>query len=269
LGFHRTPFAFPPMYEHLERYISLVSSVTGADVPLRFTQFATLFVGSLMRNQLLSTQHSFDPTVPRSIPDSHPQKQAVQSLLSLSSAVSTARVVYRFAGIPETIAWLRSVETMRAHTAHQRMSKLLLRLQCFTMLIYYPTEHVWFLGSLGLLPSGVDYDLFSRISCMAWAAYLLLDLWTLYRSRRHQISLYRAKLKKDGESQSERQPEAESTSIDPLPEYLAQQVRNVCDLILASHWSLVTGPLTDTTVGALGLCASLVTLYFKWKSTAV
>jgi hypothetical protein len=55
------------MYEHLERYISLVSSVTGADVPLRTTQYFTLLIGCLMRSHLLSNL-SPASIAPRSLP---------------------------------------------------------------------------------------------------------------------------------------------------------------------------------------------------------
>jgi hypothetical protein len=75
------------MYENLERYISLVSSVTGADVPLRTTQYFTLLIGCLMRSHLLSNL-SPASIAPRSLP------VCISLCLDLLSVVSLVSVVH-------------------------------------------------------------------------------------------------------------------------------------------------------------------------------
>ena len=50
------------------------------------------------------------------------------------------------------------------------------QLQTASMLVYYPTEHIYWLGEHKVLPWIQNPARWSRISCRAWAMWIVLDL---------------------------------------------------------------------------------------------
>lgn len=80
-------------------------------------------------------------------------------------------------GLVPIFQWLISIER---NPRSSRLLQTIERLQGFTMLIYYPLEHIYYFASHGILPSGFtpSSKLNNKIaiwSCRAWAAYVFLQ----------------------------------------------------------------------------------------------
>jgi hypothetical protein len=78
--------------------------------------------------------------------------------------------VNRFFGLPATI------EALYAWDDNSLESQLG-RMMTWSMMIYFPTEHIWYLSSLKpTIITGIDANWWSQLSCRAWAVYVILDI---------------------------------------------------------------------------------------------
>ncbi|GJJ08343.1 hypothetical protein Clacol_002554 [Clathrus columnatus] len=109
-----------------------------------------------------------------------------EKLAKLSSIISDSRTLWRIWGLLPIFQWLISLERTPPQS---RFLQTIERLQGFSMLIYYPLEHIYYFASHGILPSRLTPSsrLNNRIaiwSCRAWAAYVVLQFLHLKEDHR-------------------------------------------------------------------------------------
>ncbi|ETW06539.1 hypothetical protein, variant [Aphanomyces invadans] len=99
-----------------------------------------------------------------------------QGLSAVAGQIAYARYVTRFTGIFECLEALKNGSWVGADDNDHL--KRVVTLQVYSMLLYYPLEHASFVGFVApkWFPS-LDASKCSRQSCMAWGAYVALDLY--------------------------------------------------------------------------------------------
>jgi hypothetical protein len=165
------------------------------------------------------------------------------------------------------------------------------------MLIYYPTEHIYWLSTHKVL-NVPEADKYSRYSCRAWAIYILLDLYQIVvgLSENKRLleqfeksvnsSLYAGYLSTPAAAPSAGTSsrssglgtavENEFMSMTKRKELFALRkqkkrlswrlVGACCDLPMALHWSTASYPLNDLVVSSLGALSGLVSWYLTWTA---
>jgi hypothetical protein len=95
-------------------------------------------------------------------------------------------------GLLPIFQWLISLERTPSPT---RRLLTIERIQGLSMLIYYPFEHLYYLGSQGILPIPKERtNKYSLWSCRAWALYVCLQFlhlredWKLLKRRERAIA---------------------------------------------------------------------------------
>ncbi|KAG9399120.1 hypothetical protein AC1031_012078 [Aphanomyces cochlioides] len=103
-----------------------------------------------------------------------------QGLSAVATQISFARFVTRFTGIPQTLEALKNGSWVGADDDEH--IKQLVNAQCYAMLLYYPLEHLSFVGWVApkWFPS-IDANKCSRQSCIAWGTYVALDLYVNHK----------------------------------------------------------------------------------------
>ena len=91
-------------------------------------------------------------------------------LLALVTKIADARVVNRFFGLPATI------EGLFAWGDDQSVEALIGKGMTWSMMAYFPLEHLWYLSSLKPTIFNVDSGAMSMWSCRSWTLYVLLDI---------------------------------------------------------------------------------------------
>lgn len=112
--------------------------------------------------------------------------------------------------------------------------------QMISMLVYYSTEHVYWLGINQILKVS---DSWSIWSCRAWAIYIMCDLL-----------------------QSSTITNTSNTPSDKI-QTKRRQLRtavNWCDLMMALQWSVDTQIVNAHTMSMLGVISGYVNLYLTW-----
>lgn len=174
--------------------------------------------------------------------------EAAKAMADFYARVSDARFVNRFFSLPlmvEGLLRLWKVKTTQA---------MLTRGMYWSMLLYYPVEHVWWLSTLAPKVIPIDSDKWSRVSCQAWAAYVVFDMCgTFLRFREAE---------KKGSAATDPSIRAECDK----QMYLEKVWFSVecADLIMALHWSVPQGPLSNIGIGIAGAYGGAAGLWFKW-----
>lgn len=217
----------------LARSCAFFSSVSGADKGYKIAVYSLKII--LVR--LIATRGEKDVLV--------------QRIRAFVNPLSDTRMVMRFFGLLPILDGL-SQKTSQTDPLLQRIE----RLQLYAMLVYYPTEHVYWLGSHKVLDIE-QADKWSRWSCRAWAVYILLDLVAIY----HQLQPLNDKIRIAADPKQQKQLEEERDEL------VIRATVCMADLPMALHWSLASYPLSDLTIGTLGLISAVGSTYLKWKYT--
>lgn len=203
--------------------------MTGAVIPLgKLVRFLDLASGQDKFHRLLVYSLML-------LAHARPKSKAAAVAGSLVPVVSQTRVVMRLLGIVPMLAWGQQIPNLGRPRSRE---ELIEQAKFALMMLYYPAEHVWFLGTLKVIPV-TDPDAWSRQSCRAWALYVLLDLYSSSRVRTG---------KRDGE-------------------WKVRVTGQVADFILALHWSVRSYPLPPHAVAVLGLISAMYSSWLQWKST--
>jgi len=151
------------------------------------------------------------------------------------------------------------------------------------MLAYYPLEHVYYLGSHGIIPTvftspfslftskkrklSLDLNTIGLWSCRFWAVYVVLHFAHLLEDRKLLKQRYNTLRK------------AKGTGLTPAEKFEMRQrwdafwsevVINLGYLPLTIHWSLAKGLFkNEALVGVFGLIAAVASFRTGWKATAL
>lgn len=133
-------------------------------------------------------------------------------------------------------------------------------MQTISMLIYYPAEHISFLGDLGAISMKPETSAhFSRLSCRAWFVYIILDI----ARDLGQLITIRKQLDDDQNFvKLEFLNELKNRQYALLLKFLI----NAADSILALSWSLPRASLSDSQVGFIGSISSVCGLLLQWRA---
>jgi len=209
-----------------------------------------------------------------------PTSNAAGGLKKLDSLLGDSRTAWRIWGLLPIFQWLVSLERNPPAT---RKLLTIERLQGWAMLAYYPLEHLYYLGSHGIIPSSISspLSLFSSKkkkislnpntlalwSCRFWAIYVFLHFAHLLEDRKllkqRHSSIRKAKgtgLTKEEKQEMEQRWDA----------FWSEVVVNLGYLPLTIHWSLEKGLFkNDVWVGVFGMVAAVASFRTGWKATAL
>ncbi|KAI2506022.1 hypothetical protein MHU86_8433 [Fragilaria crotonensis] len=211
----------------LVQYNKFVSSSANQDKGLKFVQWTLWLLSRL-----------------------HPGKK--QALLKCSFDVSFARYLLRFYGMPSA---LEAVRNSSWEDSTSSWGKTTGKLMAWSMLVYYPLEHVAYLKwtSPELLPSSLNANRFSAYSCRFWLLYLVAEL--VQGSVRLRRLYHERTLQEDGR---------EEVQVSIASEQI-QMLRSALFTLPCLHWSLPnwdTDPwLSDGMCNGINWVESVVSLY--------
>lgn len=209
----------------------------------------------------------------------HPTSSAAEGYAKLYSLVGDSRTLWRIWGLLPILQWLISLERKPQPT---RNLLTIERLQGWSMIAYYPLEHVYYLCTHGIIPSTIpspanlfssqkksiklDVNAIAIWSCRFWAAYVLLHFahlredWQLLQLRYRTLR----KSKGTGLTVAEKQELQQRKDA-----FWSEVVINLGYLPLTVHWSLEKGLFkNDVWVGVFGLVAAVASFRAGWKATA-
>jgi hypothetical protein len=144
--------------QRLDLVTDRLSSVLGYDRALAFVMYGARMVAHFRERNHIGT------------------KDTVEALRKLSGSLAQTRTIFRFRGTFPYISQLLKSGVLTGDTP------LLQKIQVISMLLYYPLEHIYFLGSMGLLnikPKNVLEA--SRWSCTFWFVYTFLEVFNVFK----------------------------------------------------------------------------------------
>ncbi|TFK36630.1 hypothetical protein BDQ12DRAFT_699475 [Crucibulum laeve] len=214
-----------------------------------------------------------------------PMSGAAEGYAKLSSLLGDSRTLWRIWGLLPIFQWLISIERNPQPT---RNLLTIERLQGWSMLLYYPLEHLSYLIGHGIIPASFSLaslplvsllapsSLKSRTlslnanklgiwSCRFWALYVLLQFLHLREDKQLLIQKHR-NLKK-GKALGPNEKWELGRRWDA---WWSEVVVNVGYAPLTVHWSLEQGIFkNDVWVGIFGLVAAVASFRAGWKATAL
>lgn len=270
-------FAFVPTSETIDHLVRYLSTWSGSDKLFMIIQYAVKLVIPLLQFRARLQYRA------GTRPSAH--SGAAESLTKVYNLIGDARMFFRIWGLLPIIQWLSSIERNRPPT---RRLLTLERLQGWSMLAYYPLEHLYYLLAHGIIPSEIpkpsvstllpftkskpsekriplDINALGIWSCRFWALYVALQLAHLREDR---------KLLQMRERDINKSKTATAVEKEELHKrwdaFWSEVVVNVGYLPLTVHWSLEKGLFNnDIWVGVFGLLAGLASWRSGWKATAL
>ncbi|KAG5718982.1 hypothetical protein E4T56_gene20395 [Termitomyces sp. T112] len=260
--------AFQPCetLDHLVRYLGTWS---GSDKLFMVVQYAIKVLVPFLRLRA-RLQHRAGL---RKTPDS----AAATSFSKIGSIIGDSRTLWRIWGLLPIVQWLISLERTPPAT---RNLLTLERLQGWSMIAYYPLEHLSYLMFNGTIPStlsikspfstrqiSLSANSLSVWSCRFWAIYVLLQFIHL----REDFKLLRARQRNLRKGKGTGLSSMEKKELQQRWDaYWSDCIINLGYLPLTVHWSLEKGLFrNDVWVGVFGLIAGLASFRNGWKATAL
>ncbi|KAL1929670.1 hypothetical protein VTP01DRAFT_1808 [Rhizomucor pusillus] len=235
-----------PTLDHLVRFLG---TVRGTDKVLMFIQYWSKIVIWFLQRKSGT-------------------KVAIARVQNLASPVSDFRILLRYYGLLPMVQYMNYLEY---HPPATRLALTIERIQNWCNVIYYPLEHIYWLGAHQVIPLSEDKtNKIGMWSCRFWAAYVVLEFGRLYEQYRNLKSRETALLKriKAGDVESDEDPEAEMASIKAERSSLfVNTMINSGYFPLTLHWSLEQGCISDVMVGIFGGFASIFQIYAAWRDT--
>ncbi|KAI7907064.1 peroxisomal biogenesis factor 11 [Cokeromyces recurvatus] len=241
-----------PKLDHLVRFLN---SVRGTDKVLMFIQYwSKVIIWFIYRKKKGSLKTT---------------ASLIQRIKNLAGPVSDFRILLRYYGLLPMIQYMNYLEY---HPPSTKLALTIERLQNWANIIYYPLEHIYWLGAHDVIPlSEEKTNKIGIWSCRFWAAYVILEYGRLMEQykdlKRRETGLL--KRIKAGDIETCEDPEAEMASIKA--ERITMFVNtciNTGYLPLTIHWSLEKSNFPDVLVGVFGGFASIFQIYSAWKATA-
>ncbi|KAG1798186.1 uncharacterized protein HD556DRAFT_1353704 [Suillus plorans] len=203
---------------------------------------------------------------------------AAPSLASFTSIIGDARMLGRFWGLLPIFQWMISMERNPPPT---RTLHTIERLQGWSMLGYYPLEHLYYLRAHNLIPTSIpalsailgrsskrislNENKLILWSSRFWLLYVVLQFAHLREDRK--LLLTRQRNLRKGKGLSVEDKEDLRKRWDSLGNEL---VANAANLPLALHWSLESGIFAnDIWVTIFSLINGIATFRGGWKATAL
>lgn len=182
-------------------------------------------------------------------------------LKKLSSNISMARYVTRLTGFPESYEALKNGSWCYGDDdVHVRR---LVKLQTYSMLVYYPLEHLSYVGYVAPKLLTIDADRFSRQSCIAWTMYVVLDIYANYL-RIQALNKKEALLLAEMEEDDAEKQVLLSTIRKCRKELYYIQFRNLCYLPTCLHWSMKNGLIPEWFVQFLCFTEAITGMWRSW-----
>ncbi|GAA5867940.1 hypothetical protein JCM8547_003420 [Rhodosporidiobolus lusitaniae] len=257
-----SPFDLPsPGLLHFNR---LAGTQSGQDKLFMVYQYAAYVACALLNSKRFGTKA---------------RRDLAGRIEKLRATISDARVLYRLFGLFPMIAWAQSLNTEEAKKKDKQLLRLE-KLQAWSMILYYPLEHIYYLAGKGVFRiSPKRITTIALWSCRFWAAYVALQIFHIRRSfqllsldRAALVRQTRERVRGGGEVTLEAvQEEKEQTRALRKRE---SNLRRDCwvqagYLPLTAHWSLPNGLLpSNTWVGVCGTVAAVAGLKGVWQATA-
>lgn len=271
-------FAFVPSSETVDHLVRYLGTWSGNDKLFMIIQYSIKLIIPFLRLRA-RLQH-------RAGLRKEPVSSAVDGLGKFASLLGDARMLCNIWGLLPIVKWLTSLERNPPPT---RRLLTIERLQGWSMLAYYPLEHLYYLLAHSIIPSQVprpsikaiwpfgnvdsdkkylnlDAGIISRTSVRFWAMYVVLQLVHLREDRRLLLAKQKA-LNKSKTVTAQAEREELSKRWDAL---WSEVLVNTSYLPLTVHWSLEKGLFAnDVWVGIFGLIAALASWRSGWKATAL
>jgi len=239
--------ALPPSetLNHLVRYLSTWS---GSDKLFMIIQYGAKLLVAIL--QLRRFRHSKLPV-----------SLIAVNLKKIDAIVGNSRMLWRIWGLLPILQWLGSMEQTQPPS---RKLLTIERLQGWSMLAYYPLEHIYYLASQKIIPMSNRKLLKIAVwSCRFWAAYVVLQFVHLREDWRHLRARERAL--KGTEITPEQKEEISRRKRALSNEFWA----NVGYFPLTIHWSLEQGLYrNEGLTGLFGLIAGFASFRGGWEATA-
>ncbi|KAF9160929.1 hypothetical protein DFQ27_004185 [Actinomortierella ambigua] len=245
-----------PQSKTLDHAVRFLSQVRGTDKFLMVIQyFSKIFIWWYVKRGREST---------------------AQRVRNLAGPISDFRILLRYYGLLPLVQWMQYVDS------NPSPSPLLLfldRLQNICNLIYYPLEHIYWLGAHEVIPISMKKTNAIAIwSCRFWAAYVLLQFVHLgeeYRLYKQRLTGLQAQIKEaDAQARASGAPVDKTVYKTEMAALKAEKkgilintIINTGYMPLTVHWSLENSTFPDVGVGIFGGIAAVAQFYVAWKST--
>ncbi|KAH9847710.1 hypothetical protein C2E23DRAFT_889814 [Lenzites betulinus] len=271
-------FAFLPSSETLDHLVRFLGTWSGSDKLFMLIQYtAKLLVPFLQWRARL--QHGAGLR-------KAPTSLTAERLGKLGGIISDARMLFRIWGLLPIFQWMISMERSPPPT---RKLRTIERLQGWSMLGYYPLEHLYYLLSHSIipdklpLPSLTAFVPFIRTrpsdkhiplslgalglwSTRFWAAYVFLQLAHL----REDSKLLQVHARTLARTKSGASP-AEKADIKQRKQALTREfIANLAYLPQTIHWSTEKGIFeNEVWLDVCGLIAGIASWKSGWEATAL
>jgi len=271
-------FALVPSSETVDHLVRYLSTWSGNDKLFMIIQYSIKLIVPFLRLRA-RLQH-------RAGLRTEPLSTAADGLAKFGGLLGDARMLCNIWGLLPIIKWLTSLERNPPPT---RKLLTIERLQGWSMLAYYPLEHLYYLLAHSIIPPQIplpsvsrlwpsstgeakqesihlNAGIISRVSTRLWAVYVFLQLLHLQEDRRLLKAKERA-LSRSKTVAAQVEKEELRKRWDAL---WSEVVVNLSYAPLTIHWSLEKGLFqNDVWVGVFGLVAALASWRSGWKATAL
>lgn len=265
-------FALVPTSETISHLVRYLGTWSGSDKLFMVIQYAIKIIVPIL-NARARLQY-------RAGLREEAKSRVAEGYKKLGGIIGDARTLWRFWGLLPIIQWLTSLERNPPPT---RNLLTIERLQGWSMLAYYPLEHMYYLASHKVIPSSiptlssllsssgkpipVSVDSLGIWSCRLWALYVVLQFAHLKEDRmllkRRERTLKKAKSTVPNNGEKEELQERWDALWNEL-------LVNLGYLPLTIHWSLENGLFNNEIwVGVFGLLAAVASFRSGWKATAL
>ncbi|KAF8655056.1 hypothetical protein AX16_003257 [Volvariella volvacea WC 439] len=265
-------FAHVPRSETIDHLVRFLGTWSGSDKLFMLIQYAAkLLVQVLQLRARLQHRAGLRKT---------PTSEAATGFAKLSSLLGDSRTLWRIWGLLPIVQWLVSLERNPQPTRNLLNIE---RLQGWSMLAYYPLEHLSYLASHGIIPKAVpspaslfsskarplnlDPNNLSLWSVRFWAAYVVLQFAHLYEDRKLLLLRQRTLKKGKGTGLSTEEKQELAQRWDA---WWTDVLVNVGYFPLTIHWSLKKGLFkNEVWVGVFGLISAIASFRSGWRATAL
>ncbi|KAI8980027.1 hypothetical protein BD414DRAFT_420869 [Trametes punicea] len=273
-------FALVPPSETLDHLVRFLSTWSGSELNgrIQIIQYTAKLLVPFLQWRARSQYDAGRRKIPLST--------SAERLAKLGSIISDARMLFRIWGLLPIFQWMIAMERNPAPT---RKLRTIERLQGWSMLAYYPLEHLYYLLSHSIisdkltLPSITAFIPFVRTrpndkhiplklstlglwSTRFWAAYVVLQLAHLREDGR-LLRMRERTLSKTKTGASVAEKEEISRRKKALTNEL---IVNLAYLPLTIHWSTEKGIFeNDVWLNVCGLIAGIASWRSGWEATAL
>jgi len=276
-------FAYAPQSDVLDHAVRFLSSWGGSDKLFMIIQYSLKIIIPVL-NFRARLQHKAGMNKDGS-------SSAATALAKLYGIIGDSRMLWRFFGLLSIYQWMTGLERSRPPT---RKLLSIERLQGWSMLLYYPLEHLYYLRAHAILPLSftlpfalpfltrnkkltLDINKLGLWSTRFWAAYVFLQLahlsedFGLLKLRERAVSKIKGKGKEREDGQVDDVGAAERAELSTRRSALTSElITQLGYLPLTVHWSLEQGLFkNDIWVGIFGLIAGVASFHSGWKATAL